>query len=168
MLVPTCKALMNHAAIRMWLEEEEKRGNQISWGSAQISRMAILTSISLSYIQQPSKTNRWASVDHFKTTLYKMCISRHDQSLIKTTTQAYCTFICLMVYNWNVYSGDIDLYNISSMHHDNSNDKIWQHKSRKYRYVLVISLLINSITSLGPQSAPMYFREGHRIRTVLK
>lgn len=47
--------------------------------------------------------------DQVLTTLYKMCISRHDQSLIKTTTQAYCTFICLVIYNWNVYSGDIDL-----------------------------------------------------------
>lgn len=65
-----------------------------------------------------AKTDRLVSVDQFKITLYKMCICRNVQCLIDTTTLGYCTFICLVFYNWNVYSRDIDQRNISSMHHD--------------------------------------------------
>lgn len=39
----------------------------------------------------------------------KCAYFRHDQCLMKTTTLGYCTFVCLMIYNWNVYSRDIDL-----------------------------------------------------------
>lgn len=65
-----------------------------------------------------AKTDRLVSVDQSKITLYKMCICRNVQCLIDTTTLGYCTFICLVFYNWNVYSRDIDQRNISSMHHD--------------------------------------------------